>query len=74
MRQQFIAILLTQFLKIYNPNQRLSGASFIIQATCIDAIGVASILSGIPLMLVILLMIAQGTYLIIDAHRSFSQK
>jgi|GEM_PF-6533203 hypothetical protein len=55
-------------------SQNLTATSFIIQATCIDAIGVASILSGIPLMLVILLMIAQGTYLIIDAHRSFSQK
>ncbi|WP_155806175.1 MULTISPECIES: hypothetical protein [Planktothrix] len=55
-------------------SQNLTATSFILQAFCIDAIGVASLLSGISLALVILLMIAQGTYLIIDAHRSFSQK
>lgn len=42
---------------------------FVTQAGCINAAGIISVLSGVPLILVVLLMMAQGGYLVIDAKR-----
>lgn len=49
---------------------QLTPTLFIIQAGCINVVGVASVLSGIAVPIVISVMIAQGIYLTIDAHRT----
>ncbi|MBD1838926.1 hypothetical protein H6F78_23465 [Coleofasciculus sp. FACHB-64] len=50
--------------------KKASAVSFVIQAGLIDIGGIISVMSGTSLPLVILMMLAQGVYLIIDAHRA----
>lgn len=50
--------------------KKASAVSFLIQAGLIDIGGIISVMSGTSLPLVILMMLAQGVYLIIDAHRA----
>lgn len=50
--------------------KKTSAVSFLVQAGLIDIGGIISLVSGTPLLLVILMMLAQGVYLIIDAHRA----
>lgn len=59
--------------KIQESRQELSrpvAVSFVAQAVLLDVMAIISVLSGTPLLLVILSMIAQGIYLLIDAHRA----
>lgn len=50
--------------------ENVSALLFISQALYIDVTAIISVLSGVPLPLVILQAIAQGAKLIIDAHRA----
>jgi hypothetical protein len=50
--------------------QEVYPALTLIQAGCINAIGLLSILSGVPLSLALLLIFAQGAYLVLDVHRT----
>jgi hypothetical protein len=58
--------------KNINLQNRHRAFLLLVQAGCIDIIGIISSLSGLPVLLVIILMAAQGTYLIIDAERTRS--
>ncbi len=67
----FLALLISDSKP---PRDRLTSALFIIQAGCIDVVGVASVLSGVAVPLVVSVMIAQGIYLTVDAHRTITKQ
>jgi hypothetical protein len=50
--------------------QEVYPALSLIQAGCINVIGILSILSGVPLSIALLLIFAQGAYLVLDVHRT----
>lgn len=50
--------------------QGVYAALSLIQAGCINAIGLLSILSGVPSSLALLLIFVQGAYLVLDVYRT----
>ncbi|MBD1895732.1 hypothetical protein [Coleofasciculus sp. FACHB-129] len=69
---EYQALLLLVFiLSLDSVNlKKASAVSFLVQAGLIDIGGIISVMSGTSLPLVILMMLAQGVYLIIDAYRA----